>query len=127
MKFINLTPHQLNITDTIVPTSGTIVRIDYEENQLDFVENIPVYQNNLPVLVDMPEPQENIIYLVSGMVLPFCGGRTDVFAPDTGSRAVRNDAGHITSVTSLLAPPRHLVNKMQVDIDRAVDSALAKY
>jgi hypothetical protein len=47
----------------------------------------------------LPEPQDGVIFVVSGMVLDALGStRPDVVAPDTGADAIRNEKGHIVAV-----------------------------
>lgn len=53
---------------------------------------------------NLPDPQEGTVYLVAGLVLDALegSGRSDVFAPDSGPSAVRNEQGHILHVTRLV-------------------------
>ena len=62
-----------------------------------------------PVSVDgLPDPVEGITFIVSGMVrdalsaLPAWLQRPDVYAPDTGADAIRNEHGHIVAVRGLV-------------------------
>ena len=52
--------------------------------------------------MNLPEPKEGTIYIVSGMVLSgLAGSRSDVYAPAT-ALAARNELGHIVSVPGLV-------------------------
>jgi membrane-bound lytic murein transglycosylase len=55
----------------------------------------------------LPDPQDGFAFVVSGMVGSALtgSGRADVFMPGTGPNdgARRNEAGHITGVTRLVA------------------------
>lgn len=54
-------------------------------------------------MTDLPEPKLDTIYIVSGMVLAALNGsRPDVYAPDIGPDAIRNDKGHIIAVIGLV-------------------------
>ena len=45
------------------------------------------------------------MFIVSGMVLSAVRNRQDVFAPDTGPTATRNEKGHIVGVARLIEAP----------------------
>ena len=55
----------------------------------------------------LPEPQEGVFYIVSGLVLQHCAGRADVVAPATGPthEAIRDEKGRIKAVTRFLRAP----------------------
>ncbi len=77
--------------------------------QVETINGVPVYSAPVVGRVEgLPEPQEGTIYIVSGMVLAHCQGRTDVFGPGTGPKdgAIRNEKGHIIAVTRLIAAPQ---------------------
>lgn len=99
-NIINLTPHAVVITDgpTFEP-SGTIARVTTHQVDAGTIAGIPVKSQTFGDIIDLPEPQNNTVYIVSAIVLSAAkaAGRTDVVAPDT-SNAVRNDQGHIVSV-----------------------------
>lgn len=100
MKIINLTPHDIVITNgpTFQP-SGTVARVSINQVDAGDVNGIPVKTQTYGDIVGLPEPQKDTIFIVSALVLNAAkaAGRDDVVAPDT-SNAVRNDAGHIVSV-----------------------------
>lgn len=54
----------------------------------------------------LPEPEEGVVLIVNGLVIDALAGcgRSDVFAPDTGDTAERNDKGHVVFVRRLVAP-----------------------
>lgn len=51
-----------------------------------------------------PEPEEGVVLLVNAVVLEAlrASGRTDVYAPDTGESARRDDAKRVTGVYGLI-------------------------
>lgn len=67
----------------------------------------PIVQTYYGAVVGLPGPDENpgACYLVSALVLQRCAGRLDVFAPDTGPTAIRDDSGRIVACTQLVAAP----------------------
>ncbi len=101
MKIINKTPHPIVVRnekgETIYSPEGEVARLQTETrvvSELDGfeVEEAVVIGNNLP------EPQEGVVLIVSGMVLSALKGvRSDLVAPNT-NKAVRNEKGHIVSV-----------------------------
>lgn len=111
----NLTPHPLVLrgadgTDTTVPPSGNVARVSSTPGSLTEVPGVPVPVASATVfgaVTDLPDPQDGVFFLVSGMVgAALVGrGRTDVLMPGTGPNdaAVRNDKGHIIAVTRLIA------------------------
>lgn len=115
MEFVNLTPHQVTLflpngEKMIFPASGQIARVAVKSAPPREIEGIPVPVLPAPEYGEvegLPEPQPGRAYIVSGLVLARCHGRTDVFAPATGPQdgAVRDDAGRIVGVTKLLAAP----------------------
>jgi hypothetical protein len=58
----------------------------------------------MQVFEGIPPESEGIAYIVSGMVIDALAGTRikDVFAPDTGIDAVRNEKGHIVAVQGLV-------------------------
>lgn len=87
MKVINLTPHAVNICDdngNIINTyfcSGKVARVDHGWETIDYVDGIPlVVRQNMNVM-NLPEPQEDTVYIVSNVVLDYCTDRMDLIAP----------------------------------------------
>ena len=100
MKIINLTPHDIVITNgPTFPPSGTVARVSVQQVDAGDVNGIPVKTQTFGDIVGLPEPQAGTVFIVSALVLNAAkaAGRDDVVAPDTAN-AVRNDDGHIVSV-----------------------------
>ena len=97
MKYINLTPHQINLNDgRNFPASGQVARVNvgFSEVKDDICWQFFGAVDNLPA------PQEGVRLIVSAMILSALrGSRPDVVAPATGHpECVRNAQGHIVSV-----------------------------
>jgi hypothetical protein len=94
MNFINCTPHTINeaITGQQFRTSGTIARVDVASKIVDIIEDISIYENAYGSLVDLPEPIDNVLFIVSGLVLEAAKllNRTDCVSP---GELVRNSEG----------------------------------
>lgn len=104
MKIINLTPHDIVITDgPTFPPSGIVARVSVQQVDVGDINGIPVKAQTFGDIVDLPAPQDGTVFIVSAIVLAAAkaAGRTDVVAPDT-SNAVRNDQGHIVSVPGFI-------------------------
>lgn len=99
-KIINCTPHAITITDgpTFEP-SGQVARVTTQQTDAGNIAGIPVKIQTFGDIIDLPDPQDDTVYIVSNIVMAAAkeAGRTDVVAPDTAS-AVRDDNGHIVSV-----------------------------
>lgn len=100
MKIVNLTPHAITITDgpTFQP-SGKVARVSVQQVDDGDINGVPVKKQAFGDIVDLPDPADDTIYIVSALVLSAAkaAGRTDCVAPNT-AQAVRNDAGQIVSV-----------------------------
>jgi hypothetical protein len=93
MKLVNLTPHTLNIhTDNGVESiepSGQVARVDSESTPAEPIGNIPTFHVEFGEVTDLPEPQEDVVYIVSGMVSDAIS-RRDVLSP---GQLVRDENG----------------------------------
>lgn len=121
---LNLTPHPISLrfSDGYVVTfhpSGTVARVSTIETLIGSMDicdpaiaecdeqgntngsRFPVIRRELGAVEGLPE--EGIECIVSAMVLDACRGRKAVYAPDTGSTAVRNEKGFVVAVTRLVA------------------------
>jgi len=126
MKLINLTPHELvvrkdNGFEAFFPPSGEVARVEVTQFSVGRVmgtesSHYPGNMGDLDVVrnefgpvegLPAPDPEGTTGYLVSSLVLshPDVAGRDDVFAPDTGSTAVRNDQGQVVAVRRLVCAP----------------------
>ena len=97
MKYINCTPHTISLNDgRSFAASGQIARVSssFSEVKDDLCTQV------FGEVQDLPEPQDGVRLIVSGLVLSaLAGSRPDVVAPATGHpECTRNDKGHILSV-----------------------------
>lgn len=101
VKFLNCTPHEVCLNDgTKFPPSGVCPRISsgYTEPDANGVAT-PTFG----AVEGLPEPQENTLYIVSGMVLSAVKDRDDLVAPATSHpKSVRfSDGPHKGQVQSV--------------------------
>lgn len=107
MIFLNLTPHAITLRvemgEFTFPPSGTIARVSVQQVTVGCLEmGIQVVRNEYGQVTGLPA--DGAMCIVSGMVLAALpAGTANVFAPDTGATAIRNEAGHIVAVTRLVA------------------------
>ena len=104
MNFINCTPHALTVEGlgTLAP-SGIVPRVVTSRGAATSVAGVRVVRTVKGGVEGLPEAVDGVALIVSGMVLDALQGtREDVFAPDTGADAVRNEKGHIVSVRGLV-------------------------
>ena len=108
MTIVNLTPHAITLQVGDVATtfqpSGTVARVTQvtQPNGLT-VAGGQVHTSTFGEVLDIPAPQDNTWYVVSGMVLSALNGtRADVIAPKTDNTSIRNHKGQIVAVTGWL-------------------------
>lgn len=97
MKFVNLTPHDVLLNNgTVYEKSGTVARIS--STYTDFDEN-GICHVKFGKITGLPESQDGVIYIVSGMVASAAKNRMDIVSPATGHKdCIRNEQGQIVSV-----------------------------
>lgn len=99
-KLVNLTPHEINIhsadagneiklQDTIKP-SGNIARIEMNKKILGYLNGFAIWQTKAEKIINLPEPETGVGYIVSMVVREACPNRTDLFSPGD---LIRNSAG----------------------------------
>jgi hypothetical protein len=103
MQFVNLTPHAITIeksdgTHITITATVPAARIQHHNVVCDDIAGIPISQVQYGAVEHLPAPQPDTLYVVSAMVAQQCRDRIDVVAPDTGSSAIRDDAGRIVAV-----------------------------
>ena len=87
MKVINLTPHDVDICDeygNVIKTykaSGIVARVRHYWSEIDNIDSVPVATRENEHVVDLPEAQEGVFYIVSNIVLRYCNDRFDLLAP----------------------------------------------
>lgn len=83
-QFVNLTPHRVTIFTGDNPRSfepsGTVARVYYQRDT-EWANGVPLVRDVSARLIDLPAPQDGIIYITSGMVFEAAADRMDVAAP----------------------------------------------
>jgi hypothetical protein len=109
MNFINLTPHAIVVINSSneevnFAPSGQIARVSSDSVESSPIGEFSVTKNIYGEVENLPDPQEGVYLIVSGMVLSHCKHRGDVFAPRTDGSAIRNDKGHIIAARGFVEP-----------------------
>ena len=104
-KFINLTPHDVNLvmeSGTIsIPKSGEIARVGATTETIGEIDGIPVVRTtfNPAEVTGLPEPQDEVIFITSTLVAQAVAGiRDDVLVP---ANLVRDENGVIIGAAAL--------------------------
>jgi hypothetical protein len=104
-KLVNLTPHEIKIVGqdgeviTTIPPSGQVARVRTKQAVVEYVNDIPIVKTTFGDVEGLPEPRENIVYIVSSIVAQAVPHREDVIAPDTSPQGVvRDEKGQIIGV-----------------------------
>ena len=96
MQILNYTPHAItafttDITSHTFPPSGKVARVTSTSTPAGSLAGIPCFTTTFGEVEGLPEPQQDVAIIVSGMVLDACKGkRFDLIAP---GELVRNEAG----------------------------------
>ena len=95
-RFVNLTPHKVNI---ITPEgverefeSEGVARIDETDFKVLRVhDGIQIRQTQYGEVVGLPEAQDGVLYIVSFMVRERLPERRDLVSPDSGKTCLREN------------------------------------
>lgn len=86
-QFVNLTPHILNIiaadgsTVYIPPDGNRIARVGSISSIVATVNGININKQTFGKVMDLPDPQDDVVYIVSRMVKDRVPDRDDVVVP----------------------------------------------
>lgn len=104
VSFVNCTPHEIVLNDgrRFAPC-GKVARVGQTHSKPD-CNGICVSQYSEPF--DLPEPQQDVRFIVSSLVLAACPDRTDLVAPATGHPDCVRNEGRIVSVPCFIRNAR---------------------
>jgi hypothetical protein len=98
--FVNLTPHEISVSSTVIPPSGVVARVSTTVKSVAVVEGIPLQHMLQGEVINLPPPQEGVFYITSAMVREACPFRGDVLSP---GEIVRDSAGGVIGCKSFYA------------------------
>ena len=92
--FKNLTPHAIIVVslegaEVPFPPSGTVARVATKQEALPNLGGFAVKKTTFGVVENLPEPEDDVVFIVSALVLGQVQNRPDVVGPDTGPTAIR--------------------------------------
>lgn len=106
-KIINLTPHDIVIVCgdkkvVLERATGEIPRCSVNRREVEKVEinglEIPITQVEFGEVENLPEPKDNVFYIVSRAIAEALPNRTDLLIPDD---TIRDEQGRIVGCKSL--------------------------
>ena len=103
MKFVNLTPHEINIYEgdkliKTVPASGKVARREQIQKVLGEIDGVTVTEQFFGAVCDVPPKKEGIAYIVSRIVAEAFKFRDDLYIPGP---MVRDDGGRVIGCQGL--------------------------
>jgi hypothetical protein len=107
MKIKNLTPHIINLMtidghEIAIKPEANPARVATSTQTIGEFDGVALRQTVFGEVENLPDPEEDTIFIVSQIVLGVVREtRPDVFAPDTGKDALRDDKGMIKAVRAL--------------------------
>jgi len=105
-KVINCTPHDINLDLNgeirTYEKSGIIPRMSVSETEAESIGDVPCKKSIKGAVENLPEREDGVFLIVSGMIFDALSERDDLIAPNTGPSAIRNEKGHIVAVRNFL-------------------------
>lgn len=103
MKFINLTPHEINIYSgeeliKTVPASGTVARCEQREEVLGKIDGITITEQFFGAVQGVTDQEEGVAYIVSRIVADAITFRDDLYIPGP---MVRDNNGRVIGCQGL--------------------------
>lgn len=95
MKFVNLTPHTINLNGGAAYPSDGVCRVSATHSEFDANGVCSVTYGEVEGL---PAPQDGVLYIVSAMVAEAVPNRHDLVVPATGHPECIRENGRIVSV-----------------------------
>ena len=96
MKFINLTPHKINViggtSSREFPPSGTVARCGQIRQCESYLEGVAIFTCAFGPVEGLPEPAPRTLYIVSSLVRQAEPNRTDLLSP---AELIRDEDGNV--------------------------------
>jgi hypothetical protein len=97
-RFVNLTPHEVNIGNLDVPPSGTVARVEVAHQVVAHHAGVPLLVGDYGAISNLPVPQTGVLYIVSAAVRSALPHRLDLASP---AHLVRDNEGRIIGCLAL--------------------------
>ena len=100
MEFINLTPHGINIIQKrFIEPSGTVARCTEITENAGRAGGVPLIYRHYSDVEGLPEPKNDVMYIVSHMVRVALPERKDLVSP---GNLLRDCDGNIIGCTNFI-------------------------
>lgn len=102
--FVNLTKHEINVVSPSgeavlnIPSSGTEARVAIQRRPAGTHMGVQMYSPTPGEIVNLPEPEKDTIYIVSGQIRSALPHRTDLASP---GNLVRDENGRVIGCEGL--------------------------
>jgi hypothetical protein len=98
-KFINLTPHTVNVMGLSIEPSGQVARCKEISEVFGYFAGVQMINRTYGEVEDLPEPQSGVVYIVSALVRMALPDRWDLASPGD---LIRDENGQITGCENLV-------------------------
>ena len=98
-RFINLTPHTVNIGSKEIKPSGQVARCQEISEVKGYFAGVQMINRAYGEVKDLPESQPATVYIVSAMVRMALPDRWDLASPGD---LIRDEKGQITGCENLV-------------------------
>lgn len=99
MKIINYTPHQVDIIGGVsYPSQGSVRLSTFRKNVGILPDGTPLTKTEYGAAEGLPEPQKDVMYIVSSLVKTALPDRKDLLAP---ADLIRDKNGRVIGCKSL--------------------------
>ena len=103
MQIKNLTPHMLNIiaadgTVVNIEPSGVVPRVSSSQEIVEEINGISIFHEVFGDVIDLPQPEEGVVLVVSRLVASAVKGRNDILVP---GNLLRNEQGQVIGANGL--------------------------
>jgi len=103
IKFVNLTPYDITVGNRDpIPATGNVARLNAQTFQARLLDGIPVFETRINGVTGVPDPQENIYYIVPAIVRQYYPQRKDLLSP---AKLVRDKTGAVQRCLGLEMNP----------------------
>ncbi len=108
MTIVNLTPHKITISSKdcsiqlTLPSEDNPARCEEVTKHLEEFDGFPVVLKSYGEVENLPNPEKEVLYLVSMMVREACPDRKDLASPGD---LYRNEDGEVMWAGSLVINP----------------------
>jgi hypothetical protein len=97
--FINLTPHVIHLPTCSIAPSGQLARCTEVTSPTGIFEGVTLVRRSYGAVTGLPDPQPDVLYIVSMLVRVACSERRDLASPGD---LVRDNDGNIIGTSNLV-------------------------